>query len=105
MLYPKQNEGKCDIQLNINGDCARYRGTPTAFLPMNFPEKWYAGFKQFLSEHTDFVEGSPWFQGDHSLFLQNGCPSIAIASQWFLENMESHDVRHTAEDTPKIVDC
>ena len=105
MLYLRQNEGKfTDIKLNINVDCAGYRNASTAFSPMNLPDETLHKLRRFLSSHTRFVEGMPWYQSDHSLFLQNGCPAIAVASQWFLENIESQDVTHTTKDAPNMVD-
>ena len=58
-----------------------------------------------LSENSGIVEGSPWPQGDHSIFIQNGCPAIAVSSNWFIENMETQDVTHTPKDNIEIVDC
>ena len=51
------------------------------------------------------VEGPQWPQGDHSIFVQNGCPAIAVTSEWFSSNMESQDVTHTPKDNLGIVDA
>ena len=48
-------------------------------------------------------EGLPWYQGDHSIFLQYGRPAIAVSSNWFIENMESQDITHIPKDNLDIV--
>ena len=51
------------------------------------------------------TEGAQWVQGDHSIFIQMGCPAIAVSSQWFIEHVDSQDITHTPRDNPEIVDC
>jgi aminopeptidase YwaD len=58
-----------------------------------------------FSRFEGIVEGPQWPQGDHSIFIQNGCPAIAVTSQWFTSNMESQDVTHTPKDNLGIVDA
>jgi aminopeptidase YwaD len=53
---------------------------------------------------SGLVEGQPWYQGDHSLFLQQGCPAIAVSSQWFIENMEFQQLTHTPKDNLSVID-
>ena len=38
------------------------------------------------------------------LFLQKGCPAIAVSSQWFIENMDNQEITHTPKDNLSIVD-
>ena len=49
--------------------------------------------------------GFQWFQGDHSIFIQQGVPAIAVSSQWFIDNIDQQEITHTPKDNPSIVDC
>lgn len=44
-------------------------------------------------------------QGDHSMFIQNGCPAIALTSDWFSTHIDSQEITHTPKDNIDIVDC
>ena len=48
------------------------------------------------------LEGDPWYQGDHMVFLQNGRPAVAITSA-DLGGLMSQ-ITHTAKDSPDQVD-
>ncbi|WP_163267753.1 Zn-dependent exopeptidase M28 [Dysgonomonas sp. 216] len=37
------------------------------------------------------------------MFLQNGCPAIAVSSQWFIENFEMQELIHTPKDNLRVV--
>jgi aminopeptidase YwaD len=56
-----------------------------------------------LWDNHTLVEGLPWYQGDHSLFLQQGCPAIAVSSQWFVDNMETQQLTQTPADNLSVV--
>jgi aminopeptidase YwaD len=102
--YVEQNTDKFgDILLNINIDGAGYKEGLSCFSPFNLPENIDKAFREILREIHEIVEGLPWYQGDHSLFLQNGCPAIAVSSQWFIENMECQEITHTPKDNIGIV--
>ena len=45
----------------------------------------------------------PWYQGDHRMFLQNGCPAIAVSLHWLIENFEIQELTHTSKDNLSIV--
>jgi aminopeptidase YwaD len=47
-------------------------------------------------------EGEPWYQSDHSVFIQNGRPAAAITSEHFLRL--STEVTHTPADNLDLVD-
>ena len=51
------------------------------------------------------TEGIQWPQGDHSIFVQQGCPAIAVSSKWFIDHMDSQAITHTPKDNAGIVDC
>ncbi|MDL2239555.1 M28 family peptidase [Bacteroidales bacterium OttesenSCG-928-K03] len=102
--YVEQNAEKFgDIFLNINIDGAGYKEGLPCFSPFNLSENANNALREVLLENAEIVEGLPWYQGDHSLFIQNGCSAIAVSSQWFIENMECQEITHTPKDNLSIV--
>lgn len=102
--YMEQNAGRFeDILLNINIDGVGYKEGYTCFSPFELPADIEAPLHQMLRETPVIEEGTPWYQGDHSLFLQNGRPAIAVSSCWFIDHMECQDITHTAKDNLDIV--
>jgi aminopeptidase YwaD len=55
-----------------------------------------------FSAQTGIVEGEPWYQGDHGLFVMNQIPALAITSESFVELLK--EIVHTPKDVPEIVD-
>jgi aminopeptidase YwaD len=103
--YIEQNVGRFDdITLNINIDGAGYKEGLSCFSPFNLPEAILDALHEVLWDNPELVEGLPWYQGDHSLFLQQGRPAIAVSSQWFIENMETQQLTHTPADNLGVVD-
>ena len=49
------------------------------------------------------VEGEPWVQSDHMLFVMNQTPAMAITSEPLVEVETS--ITHTPKDRPDLVDC
>lgn len=102
--YIEQNMGRFgDMLLNINIDGAGYEEGLSCFSHFNLPENILGNLYEVLTGTPELVEGLPWYQGDHSLFLQNGCPAIAVSSNWFIENMESQELTHTPKDNLNVV--
>lgn len=102
--YVKQNVGRFnDILLNINIDGVGYKEGLSCFSLFELPENMLDALYEVLWDTPEIKEGLPWYQGDHSLFLQNGSPAIAVSSQWLIENMECQDVTHTPKDNLSIV--
>jgi aminopeptidase YwaD len=106
MLYVNQNQGRFqEILLNINIDGAGYKEGRSAFSLYGLPEEIEENIKGVIDQWDGIVEGTPWVQGDHSIFIQNGRPAIAVSSQWFTEHIDSQDITHTPKDNMNIVDC
>jgi aminopeptidase YwaD len=106
MLYLSENQDLWqEIILNINIDGAGYYQGVSSLSPFNLPAGIKEHVDELLNDHPDITEGIPWFQGDHSIFLQQGVPAIVFSSQWFLENLDSQDITHTPKDHSGIVDC
>ncbi len=104
MKYIEQNRGAFgNIILNINIDGAGYKDGPSCFSAFGLPDNIQNVLDQILKKQPSIVEGKPWVQGDHSIFIQNGCPAIAVSSDWFIENIETQDITHTPKDNLEIV--
>lgn len=102
-LYLRLNEGRFDeIVLGVNIDGAGYVEGKTAFSLYNCPNDIDQAIRRAFSIYPGLVEGEPWYQGDHGLFLMNQRPALAITSERVME-LETNIV-HTAKDTPEIVD-
>jgi aminopeptidase YwaD len=106
MLFLRQNQDRFDeILLNINIDGVGYREGLTAFSFYGLPPEIETVAREILRLSEGITEGSQWPQGDHSIFIQMGCPALAVSSDWLIEHMDSQDITHTPKDNPGIVDC
>lgn len=104
MKYIEQNEGTFNtIVLNINIDGAGYKEGLSGFSDFQLPEGILNKLKEVIQKNPEIVEGLPWVQGDHSIFLQYGCPAVAVSSDWFIKNMDNQDITHTPKDNLSIV--
>lgn len=104
MLYLQENQGQFEnILVNINIDGAGYQHGPSAFSPLNLPEPIKADLEHVLASSETLLEGAPWYQGDHSIFLQQGVPAIAVSSAWFVDHIDAQAITHTPADHPEIV--
>lgn len=102
--YMEQNAGRFDdIFLNINIDGAGYKEGPSSFSAFNLSENVRKAQDEVVRNNPTIVEGLPWYQGDHSLFLQQGRPAIAVSSHWFIENMDCQELTHTPKDNLSVV--
>lgn len=106
MLYLQANQGRLDeILLNINIDGAGYKEGLSAFSLYGLPDEMEKDIKQVIQQFDGLTEGAQWVQGDHSIFIQQGCPAIAVSSQWFTDQIDSQTITHTPKDKVDIVDC
>ena len=106
MLYLTQNQGRFqDILLNINIDGAGYKEGKSAFSFYGLPEGMQNNINEVISRFAGITEGAAWVQGDHSMFIQNGCPAMAVSSLWFTDHIDNQEVTHTPKDNIDIVDC
>ncbi|MDL2308795.1 M28 family metallopeptidase, partial [Bacteroidales bacterium OttesenSCG-928-C03] len=102
--YVEENSGKFgEMLLNINIDGSGYKEGLSCFSPFNLPGHILKALQKVFEDMPEIVEGLPWYQGDHSMFLQNGCPAIAVSSQWFIENFETQELTHTPKDNLSVV--
>ncbi len=91
-----------EILLGINLDLAGYKLGNTAYSLYNCPPEIAGLIRTVFSAKRKTVEGEPWYQSDHSLFIQNDRPALAITSDRFLE-LSMH-ITHTPRDTIDLVD-
>jgi len=106
MLYLTQNQDRFqEILLNINIDGAGYIEGDSAFSFYDLPVEIEHKANEVIACFPGIVKGSPWVQGDHSMFIQNGCPALAVSSQWFTDHIDSQEVTHTPKDNIDIVSC
>lgn len=103
MLYLQQNQATLgDIRLNINLDGLGYRDGPTAYSLYGCSNELEAAIRQILSSHPMLVDGTPWPQGDHMIFVKNGVPALAITCEAF-EHICT-EITHTTRDAPNQVE-
>ena len=106
MNYVRANQDKFgNILLNINIDGAGYKEGKSAFSFFDLTEKMQKKAYKVLEQCTGIAEGEQWPQGDHSIFIQNGRPAIAVSSKWFIDNINRQDITHTPKDNIGIVNC
>ena len=102
--YVSQNAGRFDeIVLAINVDAAGYVQGQTAYSLYLCPPELDAAIRRVLATRPGMVEGEPWYQSDHSIFIQQGRPAMALTSDRLMEL--STYITHTPADSPEIVDC
>lgn len=90
------------VILGINIDVAGYRQGHTAYSLYGCPDEIATLIRGVFSAQEDMVEGELWYQSDHSLFVQNQVPAMAITSEQFMD-LSTH-VTHTRKDSPDLVD-
>lgn len=106
MDYIRKNQERFDnIVLNINIDGAGYIEGKSTFSLFGLPEEMRENVNGVLAKYDGITEDIQWPQGDHSIFVQQGCPAIAVTSKWFIDHMDSQTITHTPKDNAGIVDC
>ncbi|MCX6348569.1 MAG: M28 family peptidase, partial [Candidatus Aureabacteria bacterium] len=87
----------------VNVDDVGYREGKTAYSFYECPSGIQEKAKTAFGVSGGLLEGPPWFQGDHMIFVQKGTPAIAFTAEKMGELMAT--VTHTARDTPDLIDC
>jgi aminopeptidase YwaD len=102
-LYVHANAGRWDeIVLGVNIDAAGARGAETAISLYGMPGPLVALVRDVAARHPGLVDGEPWFESDHGLFLMHGRPALAITSTTFRELCST--VTHTERDARELAD-
>jgi aminopeptidase YwaD len=103
MQYLDLNSGIFqEILLGINLDGAGYHQGKTAYSLYDCPLEIASSIHKHFSPKKWFIEGEQWYQSDHSLFIMNQRPALAITSERFTY-LSTH-ITHTAKDHPRLVD-
>lgn len=103
MQYLGNNAGKfSEIILGINIDGVGYHHGKTAYSMYDCPPDIAGAIREMFSLHKGIVEGEPWYQGDHGLFLMNKRPALAITSERLTEILT--EIVHTPKDNLEIAD-
>lgn len=106
MIYLDQNQNRFDdIILNINIDGAGYHQGSSAFSFFDLNNGVKTQVLNVLEGFEGITEGAQWVQGDHSIFIQQNVPAIAVSSSWFIDHIDEQDITHTPKDHPDIVNC
>lgn len=104
MVYLEQNLNHYEqVLFNINIDGAGYKQGKTAFSYFDLPDELLRRVKDIVDRFPGIKEGSLWYQGDHSIFIQNGISAVAVSSDWFIKNIDDQDITHTPKDNLDIV--
>ncbi|TQV86044.1 M28 family peptidase [Exilibacterium tricleocarpae] len=104
VAYMTTNRNTFDaVALNINVDGVGYIEGETAFSLFDLPADMEQSAEIELLSQPGACKGILWPQGDHSMFVQSGCPALAVTSNWLLENMAVQTITHTNSDNISLV--
>lgn len=102
-LFVESNVGRFEeMRLGINIDGAGYKEGPSAYSLYECPEEISSLAMDVFDKYESIVPGEAWYQSDHSLFIQNGVPAMALTSELLMEL--STYITHTPKDNPEIID-
>lgn len=90
------------ILLNINIDDVGYFQGDSAYSLYECPDELVNLIHNSFSQQKGIIEGEPWYQGDHMIFVLNQVPALAFTSEKAMENLAT--ITHTPQDLPELVD-
>jgi len=91
-----------DIRLAINIDAAGAKGSKTAVSTYNIEAERQGWLDGEMARHRRIERGPEWVEGDHSIFVFQGVPCLAVTSSTLRDHVMS--VSHTSQDTLEDVD-
>ncbi len=102
-LYMKELQNSSEsIILGVNIDGAGYIKGDTAVSDYDCSAVVKELISCLINKTPGVIQGEPWYQGDHALFIQNRIPAMGITSERMKDVLA---VSHTPKDTPDLVDC
>ena len=102
LLYLENNQGRfSEIVLGINIDGAGYHRGNTAVSMYQCSDLIKTCVQSTMLDKEGMIQGEPWYQGDHGLFLMNERPAVAITSECMNDLLE---IAHTPKDNLAVVD-
>lgn len=90
------------IALAINTDVAGYVEGKSAYSLYGTSESVSGLVREAMAGYDSLEEGEQWYQSDHSVFIQQGRPAVAVTSEHFMRL--STEVTHTPKDDLDLVD-
>ena len=103
MLYLTEIQSRPEkIMLGVNIDGVGYIKGDTAVSTYGCPSAMEETVSRLITNVPGMVQGAPWYQGDHALFLQNRIPALGITSGCMEDILA---IAHTPRDNVDLVDC
>lgn len=87
----------------VNIDDVGYRRGKSAYSLYECPPAIRRKTREAFGKYPGMLEGPPWYQGDHMIFVQNAKAAMAITAENAADLMRT--VTHTAKDTPALINC
>lgn len=101
--WVEANAGRfAEIALGINLDGLGHAEGRTAYSLYGCSDGVADLVREAFGSQEEMMEGEPWYQSDHSLFLMNQRPALAVTSEHFMALLG--EIAHTPEDSAEIVD-
>jgi len=91
-----------EILLAVNLDGLGYVEGKTAYSLYDCPAGVAEIVEKVFASQDELVQGDSWYQSDHSIFIQNEVPAMAITTDQFTEVWAG--IAHTEKDSSDIVD-
>jgi len=85
------------IRLGINIDAAGAKGSKTAVSAYNLEDARQAWLNGEIAKHPRIERGPEWVEGDHSIFVFQGVPCLALTSSNLRKGVMA--ISHTPQDT------
>jgi aminopeptidase YwaD len=90
-----------DIILAINIDGVGFKEGRTAYSSYQCPKAIETTIQKVFTDQDVFMQGSQWYQSDHSIFIQQGIPAMALTLEKF--GYAWSQIAHTERDVPEII--
>jgi aminopeptidase YwaD len=91
-----------EILIAVNLDGVGYFEGMDAYSLYGCTEQFASTVHNVFSRYETLTEGKPWYQSDHSIFIQNQVPAMALTTDHF--NSLWTEITHTERDTPDLID-
>ena len=103
MDYLRRHDGELNsVLLAINIDDVGYRKGKSSYSFYECPPEVQHKAEAVFQGFAGLVQGEPWYNGDHMIFVQSRVPALAFTAERMPELMRS--VTHTSLDTPELID-
>ena len=91
-----------EILIAVNLDGVGYFEGLDAYSLYGCMEQITSTVHNVFSRYGTLTEGKPWYQSDHSIFIQNQVPAMALTTDYF--HTLWTEITHTERDTPDLID-